>query len=209
MDLLGTALKGAAKVASTVGKTAVGTAKLGKNIVTSNTVKNTVKKIGKTADSLFISKNVRESKIGTALHGVADKVDDFVSIASRNKDTKTAIGETIRTHAKTHVSNANITHGAAEVWANRGKAALKYASMGLKESNDSLLGVKVNALGGAVLTAGAVALGTRNAAKEYNKQMQGQQSQGTVSSAPRMPSYANNGGATGDLVFALNKNRRG
>lgn len=32
---------------------------------------------------------------------------------------------------------------------------------------------------------------------------------GVQSAAPQMPSYANNGGATGDLVFALNNNRRG
>ena len=32
---------------------------------------------------------------------------------------------------------------------------------------------------------------------------------GVVTNTPQVPAYANNAGATGDLVFAMNANRRG
>lgn len=95
-------------------------------------------------------------------------------------------------------------------------AILKKASnakIGLMESGgDNLLpfGMKATGLGVVAAAGFQVASGTPQAVKEWNKDRMGTnidtQPQGV---APRVPAYAQNGGATGDLVFALNNLRHG
>jgi hypothetical protein len=70
-------------------------------------------------------------------------------------------------------------------------------------------GVKLTGLGKATLWGGAIGAGVTSAFQEFNESRMGS-SDGQVSRAtPRTPSYDLNAGATGDLVFALNANRRG
>lgn len=77
---------------------------------------------------------------------------------------------------------------------------------------DNLLPMGVKATGLGVVTAAAVqtAVGTPQAVQQWNRNRQGTNYDSQpVTSAPRTPAYANNGGATGDLVFALNNLRHG
>lgn len=95
-------------------------------------------------------------------------------------------------------------------------AILKKASnakIGLLETGgDNLLpfGVKATGLGVAAAAGFQIASGTPQAVKEWNKDRMGTnvdpQPHGV---APQVPAYAQNGGATGDLVFALNNLRHG
>lgn len=87
------------------------------------------------------------------------------------------------------------------------------AKIGLLETGgDNLLpfGVKATGLGVAAAGAFQVASGTPQAVKEWNRDRMGTnvdpQPHGV---APKVPAYAQNGGATGDLVFALNNLRHG
>lgn len=72
------------------------------------------------------------------------------------------------------------------------------------------LGMKATGMGVAVAGAVSMGLGTPQAVEQWNKSRQGTNYDSQpVTSAPRVPAYANNGGATGDLVFALNNLRNG
>ena len=77
---------------------------------------------------------------------------------------------------------------------------------------DNLLPFGMKATGLGVVAAGAfqVASGTPQAVKDWNKNRMGTNMDSQpVTSAPRVPAYAQDGGATGDLVFALNNLRHG
>lgn len=76
----------------------------------------------------------------------------------------------------------------------------------IKTGGDSLLPFGVQATGMGVAAIGAVQLaaGVPQAAKQYTTNRMGtNQDSQPVTSAPVTPAYAQNGGATGDLVFAL------
>ena len=82
----------------------------------------------------------------------------------------------------------------------------------LKRSNNSLLGYKTTKLGTGLAFAGAAVAGTPSAAREFNETRQGQfagtyQMGAVPGLVPQGHAYANNAGATGDLVLALNNNR--
>lgn len=62
--------------------------------------------------------------------------------------------------------------------------------------------------GATIIGAATVAEGVKDAWGEFKRQSMGQMT-GIVTNTPRVPSYSNNAGATGDLVFAMNANRRG
>ena len=88
--------------------------------------------------------------------------------------------------------------------------AINFAGSMLETTDKNLLGVKLSGRGKLVAGGLAVASGTSQASKQFNERTMGtQRDSGITPHAPRIPSYANNGGATGDLVFALNANRRG
>ena len=77
---------------------------------------------------------------------------------------------------------------------------------GIGKTGKAIEGSIIN---GTTLIAGAMALeGITNAWNTLETAKMGQMT-GVQTMTPRLPSYANNAGATGDLVFALNKNRRG
>lgn len=82
----------------------------------------------------------------------------------------------------------------------------------LKRSNDSLLGYKTTGLGTTLAMGTAFAMGVPSAVEEYNTIRQGQfagtyQMGAIPGLVPQGHAYANNAGATGDLVLALNNNR--
>ena len=82
----------------------------------------------------------------------------------------------------------------------------------LKRSNNSLVGYKTTGLGTTLAMGAAFAAGTPSAVKEYNESRQGQfagtyQMGAIPGLVPQGHAYANNAGATGDLVLALNNNR--
>lgn len=80
----------------------------------------------------------------------------------------------------------------------------------LKKSDDNFLGIKTTGLGTGVFLAGSAISGTPQAVETFNRNRQGTNfDTQPVSMAPSVPAYSNNGGATGDLVFALNNLRHG
>lgn len=102
------------------------------------------------------------------------------------------------------VTRDNFTVAGKEVFSNHNPFKL------LRKSESSLIGWR--ATGRGVAVAGGVALisGTPGAAKQFVKSRQGTNIDNQpVTPAPSIPAYANNGGATGDLVFALNNLRHG
>lgn len=101
-------------------------------------------------------------------------------------------------------------------------AAQKYGSIGagmvkgidkflLKDApkDVNLLGKKLNAAGKGLVVGSALFAGAKEAFNDFNSNRMGQRDGMITRATPRTPSYANNAGATGDLVFAMNKNRRG
>lgn len=87
----------------------------------------------------------------------------------------------------------------------------------LNKTSDNVLGWKANKRGIAIVGAGALIAGTPKAAKQYVDDRRGNGRSELMPIAPQVPSYsdsrtpayADNGGATGDLVFALNNLRHG
>lgn len=82
----------------------------------------------------------------------------------------------------------------------------------VKSGGENLLpfGMKATGLGVVAATTFQVGAGTPQAVKQWNKNRQGSNYDSQpVTSAPKVPAYAQNGGATGDLVFALNNLRHG
>ena len=71
-------------------------------------------------------------------------------------------------------------------------------------------GMKATGLGVVAAATFQVGAGTPEAVKSWNQNRQGTNyDRQPVTSAPKIPAYAQNGGATGDLVFALNNLRHG
>lgn len=98
------------------------------------------------------------------------------------------------------------------------KAVVNAASGLVKEDRaNSLLGYRLNKRGFALAAGVGVLSTTAKETKTYFKEdLRGRQDGYTTPYAPRMStvgngygSYGQQAGATGDLVFALNKNRRG
>lgn len=82
----------------------------------------------------------------------------------------------------------------------------------LKTGADNFMpfGLKATGLGTTLAVGGSLASGMPNAVKQWNDGRKGtNQDTAPVSIAPKTPAYSNNGGATGDLVFALNNLRHG
>lgn len=97
-------------------------------------------------------------------------------------------------------------------------AAGKYSSIGAGVLNktikptrnpNNVLGHKLTGFGAGLVFGSAVVSGATEAFNDFNRNRMGQSDGQITRATPRTPSYANNAGATGDLVFAMNKNRRG
>ena len=83
---------------------------------------------------------------------------------------------------------------------------------GLKDAKGKALrkeGFKMKFLGKALFTGGALMTGTKKAIEKSEGIRMGQMDPYITRAAPRIPMHQDNAGATGDLVFALNANRRG
>lgn len=78
-----------------------------------------------------------------------------------------------------------------------------------QKSDKNLLGVKLSKRGALVAGGLALASGSKQASNKFNETTMGTRDPQVTSFSPRIPAYQNNGGATGDLVFALNQNRKG
>lgn len=83
---------------------------------------------------------------------------------------------------------------------NQGESALGKVGRGVR-------GGLIN--GQTVFWGGAAIKGVKDAFQEVNKIRMGTNDGQITRAAPRVPSYLDNAGASGDLVFALNANRRG
>lgn len=96
---------------------------------------------------------------------------------------------------------SSVSGGAAKT-----KAALGNVKTGVEKFGRAAEGSIIN---GGVLIGATMAFDAGR--KAYNTLMNAKMGQmtGVETMTPRTPSYANNAGATGDLVFALNRNRRG
>ena len=161
---------------------------------------------------------------GTAkgLETTANTVDHF----RRNKDTYKKIGKGIL-HAGEEIG-LGVAHEAS-TFAQAGVNAvgmLKKLKLVEPTSIDkSLIGWKFTGRGKLALTAGALAVGTATASKDYVDSRVGRSDGQLYRPTPTMSnpydlssqmahssmghSYADNAGATGDLVFALNNLRNG
>ena len=92
----------------------------------------------------------------------------------------------------------------------KGNKQMKNLGQLIKKDSDSLIGYKATKRGALVAGGIMMASGVPGAGEQFIKNRQGTNfDQQATTSAPRVPAYANNGGATGDLVFALNNLRHG
>lgn len=89
------------------------------------------------------------------------------------------------------------------------KGKLKMPAL-LKTSDDSLIGLRATKTGTALAIGGAAIMGTPRGIKEFADDRKGYSDGQATGHAPSYtPAYLQNGGATGDLVFALNNLRQG
>ena len=90
-----------------------------------------------------------------------------------------------------------------------GTMGIGFASSLVKSNPTGSFPWKLSGLGvGAVVGTGLVS-SSKEAFDDFNRRRMGQMDSKIYRATPTTPSYMNNGGATGDLVFALNRNRRG
>lgn len=80
----------------------------------------------------------------------------------------------------------------------------------IRKDENSLVGYKATKRGALLASGVMFAAGTPDAVKSYVDNRKGYNTdQQATTSAPRVPAYAQDAGATGDLVFALNNLRHG
>ena len=92
----------------------------------------------------------------------------------------------------------------------KGNKQVKNPMQLIRKDSDSLIGYKTTKRGALVAGGVMLASGVPGAGEQFIKNRQGTNfDQQVTTSAPKVPAYANNGGATGDLVFALNNLRHG
>ena len=92
---------------------------------------------------------------------------------------------------------------------NRGFGLASKLVKPVEDGKFNLLGHKASALGVAAYAGASVVNGVRGAWDDFNRNRMGTHDGQVRRATPRTPSYSNNAGATGDLVFAMNANRRG
>lgn len=173
--------------------------KAGEKVVGAATNKETYKRIGKAV----------ESGAGKVVKNTLTDPDSYKQIGKipNLKINKNTVGAPIL------VSNKTLL---ADDMNRRIKTSLNTLTAISKplvtSGGDNLLpfGMKATGLGVAAAATFQVGAGTPEAVKSWNRNRQGTNyDRQPVTSAPKVPAYAQNGGATGDLVFALNNLRHG
>lgn len=173
--------------------------KAGEKVVGAATNKETYKRIGKAV----------ESGAGKVVKNTLTDPDSYKQIGKipNLKINKNTVGAPIL------VSNKTLL---ADDMNRRIKTSLNTLTAISKplitSGGDNLLpfGMKATGLGVAAAATFQVGAGTPEAVKSWNQNRQGTNyDRQPVTSAPKVPAYAQNGGATGDLVFALNNLRHG
>lgn len=168
-----------------------------------NTVKNPIPpKPASTKGFVNKAKNARDSFVNNVVLAHNTREIGPISISTRGGLMDEAIY-----HARA-VQSLGI--GAWD-FATNGIGERHYGQL-LKRSNNSLLGYKTTKFGTTVAMGAAFVAGTPSAVKEYNTSRQGEfagvyQMGAIPGLVPQGHAYANNAGATGDLVLALNNNR--
>lgn len=165
--------------------------------------------IGKAINSSKVGKLYTE-KTGETLMKDSTAIRRRGSLDNRPKTTYVATGKSfglmdaVTDRAKMYVDGAvHIAKGDSYL---TGKQPL------LKTGADNFMpfGLKATGLGTTLAVGGSLVSGVPDAAKQWNNSKKGTNQDSQVTSvAPRTPAYSNNGGATGDLVFALNNLRHG
>lgn len=191
--------KGVANSVEPIAGTAEKAWKAGEKTVRAATKKETYKKIGKAV----------EDKAGKVVKNTLTDPDSYKQIGKIPdiKINKNTVGAPIL------VSNKTLF---ADDMNRRIKTSLNTLTAISKPlvttGGDNLLpfGMKATGLGVAAAATFQVGAGTPEAVKSWNQNRQGTNyDRQPVTSAPKVPAYAQNGGATGDLVFALNNLRHG
>lgn len=158
-------------------------------------------------------------KIGSAIEeGTGKAIKNVIT------DSATREGSPYKQIGKTHMVAANRSLFGDEMHRRvqtgldtvahiaRGDSLLTGKQALVQSGGDNLLpmGLKATKFGVGLAATAQLAAGTPQAVKQWNDNRMGTNFDNQpVTSAPRVPSYANNGGATGDLVFALNNLRHG
>lgn len=135
--------------------------------------------------------------IGSKFYNLGSKMirwDDSAETLSKVKFTSPVSGFKLGRQAKLD-SLSKVTDGKMRRFGNQ--------ALALK---DGVMGSLVN--GYTVLGGAAVLEGVAGAWNKVEREKMGA-NMGVVNMTPRVPSYSQNASATGDLVFALNQNRRG
>ena len=160
--------------------------------------------VGLDGDYKNMGKAFNDSVVGKATSKVVGKdvVQDSATLMLGPKNRRTR-----------HVVT-NESFGLADALGDRAKSyvdgAVGMISPLIKHSDDTLIGLKAKKRGTALFIGASLVAGTPDAVKKANQNRQGTNFDPSPTSiAPKTPSYANNGGATGDLVFALNNLRHG
>lgn len=191
--------KGVANSVEPIAGTAEKAWKAGEKTVRAATKKETYKRIGKAV----------EDKAGKVVKNTLTDPDSYKQIGKIPdiKINKNTVGAPIL------VSNKTLF---ADDMNRRIKTSLNTLTAVSKPlittGGDNLLpfGMKATGLGVAAAATFQVGAGTPEAVKSWNQNRQGTNyDRQPVTSAPKVPAYAQNGGATGDLVFALNNLRHG
>lgn len=91
-----------------------------------------------------------------------------------------------------------------------GKVSEKFVRNKRPDEKGGIFGeYKLSALGAAAVVGTEVIGGGIQAFNSFNQNRMGTHDGQIMRATPTTPSYANNGGATGDLVFSLHQNRKG
>lgn len=183
------------------------------------TVNKTMVGIGD--DYKTLGKAVNSSKPGKAINNMigGNIIDDDAAIRFRGSIFND------KARPKTTYVSSNKTFGLVDAVTDRAKTYADGAIHVLKgdswitgkqpliktgADNFMPFGIKATGLGTTIAVGGSLLSGTPQAVEQWNKGRQGTNMDSQpVSLAPKTPAYANNGGATGDLVFALNNLRHG
>ena len=177
--------------------------------------------VGVGDDYKTIGKAINSSKPGKAVNNMVggNIIDDNAAVRFRGSLKKHG------NRPKTTYVSSNQTFGLVDAVTDRAKTYVDGTIHVLKgdswitgkqpliktgADNFMPFGIKATGLGTTLAVGGSLIGGTPQAVEQWNRNRQGTNMDSEpVSLAPRTPAYANNGGATGDLVFALNNLRHG